>query len=226
MKKGIIFDMGDTLFYNKNISFKRAIERLYNNIKNQEIINKEEFIDKSYNVLQEIFNNRKELEFKMIDYLLYIKTLFDIEFNESLENIEEQFAYDSCDYILIDNVIDILKYFKSKNYPMILLSNTSFSKNIIVKILGDLSNYFDEIFVSSDYPFRKPNKCFFELGINKLNLAKRDIFYIGNDYNYDVLGSMNAGVNPIWFNENNIEKNTENNVKVIRNYLSLIEENF
>lgn len=227
MIKGIMFDMGDTLFYNTDISFIRSIEKLYESIINKENINKDFFIKKSYEILQEIFRGRKELEFKMIDYLFYIKKLFNIEYNNSLNQIEEEFAFNSCQYILIDNVKEILKYFKNKKYPLILLSNTSFSKNIIIKILGNLVDYFDEIIVSSDYPFRKPNKYIFELGINKFqNIDKQNIFYIGNDYNADVMGAINSGINPIWFNENKTENNSKNNVKKIKNYLELIEENF
>ena len=68
-------------------------------------------------------------------------------------------------------------------------------------MLGELNCFFDDIIVSSDYPFRKPNHYIFDLGVSKIKMDKKDIYYIGNSFYYDVCGSNESGINSIWFNE-------------------------
>lgn len=228
MNKTIIFDMGETLVHNVGMDFVKSLTFLYNISKNCNTT-QEDFIDKSYSLLKEIFVKRSELEFKMKDYINNLIELFELSINKNLDQIEEEFAFNSCDIIKVDYVNEILQYFKNKNYQLILLSNTSFSKNVVLKMLGDLALYFEKIIVSSDTVFRKPNKNFFDLAIKYSKNNSKHIYYIGNDYYYDVYGAYNAGINPIWFNEYNCEKN--NNLPdiscfEIKSYKELIDMKF
>jgi len=228
IKKGIIFDMGDTLVHNKNMTFISSISYLYDVSKNCKL-DKKLFIEEAHNILNEIFKNRKFIEFKMSDYIKYLIDLYELEINYSIDDLEEQFAFRSCTIELIDNVKELLEYFKNKQYKLILLSNTSFSRNVVLKMLGDLSHYFDCIILSSETIFRKPHCNIFELGIKQLNMDKNNIYYIGNDYYCDVYGAIMSGIKSIWFNENKVKKDDNFPIKnyiEIHNYNDLINMNF
>ena len=76
---------------------------------------------------------------------------------------------------------------------------------MIIKILGNLSSYFEDIIVSSEGVFRKPSRYFFEQGIDKFNFPKDKIYYIGNDLYADIYGAISVNIKPIWFNEKNLK---------------------
>ena len=47
--------------------------------------------------------------------------------------------------------------------------------------------------------FRKPNKRIFELALEKADLNPEDVWYIGDNYECDVVGARNAGIFPVWY---------------------------
>lgn len=228
MKKGILIDMGETIVHNYDINYELTLHKVYELIDNKKEIIENDFVNHSFKILNSIFKNRSYIEFKMVDYIKLIKDIFNIKFTISLEEVEQLFYLNCCKTTLVENIEQLLKYFKEKNYPIILLSNTSYSKNVIKNALGKLNKYFDDIIVSSDYPIKKPNVDIFNVGIAKINLNKENIFYIGNNYDVDIIGAYNAGINPIWFNENRtkIIKKEDITYLEINNFLDLISTSF
>ena len=47
--------------------------------------------------------------------------------------------------------------------------------------------------------FRKPNKRIFDLALEKAGLQAGEVWYIGDQYECDVKGSLNAGLTPVWY---------------------------
>ena len=228
MHKTIIFDMGETLVHNIDMDFTKSLEYLFESSKHCNV-KKDVFIEGGMKILNDIFNERKELEFKMIEYIKLLIDFYDLVYDKTIEELEEDFAFKSCKIEFVENSLQILQYFKNKNYQLILLSNTSFSRNVVVKMLDKMVDFFEHIIVSSETVFRKPNKYIFELGIKFSKNSIENIYYIGNDYYYDVFGSSNSNINSIWFNEKKLEKNNKYNVKKyieIRDFVELINMNF
>lgn len=227
MNKAILIDMGDTIINNYEIDYSKGLSCVYDKAINP-IISKEEYIKYGIGILENLFIVRKEIEFRMQDYLRQVNEYLNLKFDISYEKIEEIFAFNSSKVKLVSNIELFLKHLKQKQYQIIVLSNTSFSKNIIIKTLGELCQYFDDIIVSSDYSFRKPHFAFFNVGISRLNVDKENIYYIGNSYYYDVYGSYNAGIKSIWFNEQNemVDHTLKCEYKEIKSYTQLIGEDF
>lgn len=228
MHKTIIFDMGETLVHNIDMDFTKSLEYLFESSKHCNV-KKDVFIEGGMKILNDIFNERKELEFKMIEYIKLLIDFYELVYDKTIEELEEDFAFKSCKIEFVENSLQILQYFINKNYQLILLSNTSFSRNVVVKMLDKMVDFFEHIIVSSETVFRKPNKYIFELGIKFSKNSIENIYYIGNDYYYDVFGSSNSNINSIWFNEKKLEKNNKYNVKKyieIRDFVELINMNF
>ena len=226
--KCILFDMGETLIHNKKVDFEKSILLLYERSKFCNV-DKETFLSYSNGLLKELFEKRIEIEFKMIDYIGLLVNIFGLSFDVSLSQIEEEFAFNSCEIEEIEGGKEILKYFKDKNYKLVLVSNTSFSKNVIIKMLGDMSFYFDDFIVSSEMVFRKPNKNIYLVALRKLSFNKNDVYFIGNDYICDVCGPYSVGIKSIWFNENKLKINRDNNINPyleIEKYKHLIDIRF
>lgn len=51
----------------------------------------------------------------------------------------------------------------------------------------------------NNYMFCKPNKRIFALALEKAELQPEDVWYIGDWYEGDVKGSLNAGLQPVWY---------------------------
>ena len=52
---------------------------------------------------------------------------------------------------------------------------------------------------SSDYMFRKPSKILFDIAIRKSGLSSDEIWYCGDNPHADVEGAHNAGIFPVWY---------------------------
>lgn len=46
----------------------------------------------------------------------------------------------------------------------------------------------------------KPNIKIFNYTLDKLDLKKEEVVHIGDLYGSDILGALNAGIDPIWIN--------------------------
>lgn len=51
----------------------------------------------------------------------------------------------------------------------------------------------------SEYMYRKPNRRIFELALEKAGLEAADVWYIGDQYQCDIVGAANAGLFPVWY---------------------------
>ena len=49
------------------------------------------------------------------------------------------------------------------------------------------------------FMFRKPNKRIFDLALEKAGLQPDEVWYIGDQYECDVKGSLHAGLLPVWY---------------------------
>ena len=58
---------------------------------------------------------------------------------------------------------------------------------------------FEFIIATSEYMFRKPNKRIFQLALEKAELNPEDVWYVGDNYECDVVGARNAGIFPVWY---------------------------
>ena len=60
-------------------------------------------------------------------------------------------------------------------------------------------NDFEFILTSSEYMFRKPHARIFQLALEKAGLQPEEVWYIGDDYQCDVVGARNAGIFPVYY---------------------------
>ncbi len=61
-----------------------------------------------------------------------------------------------------------------------------------------LTSYFEVILISGDLGYRKPHLSVFEQLISELGVEGDQIFFIGDDWESDIQGAKEAGLNPVW----------------------------
>ncbi len=67
-----------------------------------------------------------------------------------------------------------------------------------------IDNYFNAVFTSEDAGAQKPHKEIFQHALKNVNAKKSESIMIGDDLESDIQGSMNFGMDQIFFNPNGI----------------------
>ena len=120
---------------------------------------------------------------------------------------------------LIDGAIDLLDYLKSKKYKLFIITN-GFKEVQHKKLVNSgLQRYFDKVFISEEVKAPKPDPVIFEHAIKSGNAKKASSLMIGDDYDVDIKGALNFGIDAVFFSpEKDIcrqKKETFQNNKVI-----------
>lgn len=90
-----------------------------------------------------------------------------------------------------DGIKEIIVGLKERGYKTALLSDMPIEKKL--KYLG-LEEIWDCAFSSEDTNYLKPHPAPFLRLIDCLGVQPKQILYIGNNYNYDVLGARGLGI--------------------------------
>ena len=105
---------------------------------------------------------------------------------------------------LFDGTIEILDYLKPK-YNLHIITNG------FAEIQGNkldnsyISHYFKTMTNSEMAGVKKPNKKIFDYALNLAKAKKENSIMIGDCIEADVQGALDAGLDAIFFNENNIQ---------------------
>ncbi len=124
-----------------------------------------------------------------------------IELSISGAKLDEVFWNAAAPGVPTAGIKDFLDFLKKQGIRTGVISNISYGtealKNRINSVLPE--NEFEFIIATSEYMFRKPNKHIFELALEKAGLQAEDVWYIGDQYECDVVGARNAGLFPVWY---------------------------
>lgn len=126
---------------------------------------------------------------------------------KTLNNILNYYAncYD------IDNkeeVVKTLEYLKDK-YQMVVLTNwfTKYQKNRLDK--ANVSKFFSKV-IGADKTLVKPNKDSFLKAKGLTNVT--NCIVIGDNYDKDIVGALNVGMNAIYLNYKRLKTNYKNTI--------------
>ena len=94
-----------------------------------------------------------------------------------------------------------LEYLKDKGVRTAVISNIAYDPFVFAERINRLlpENTFEFILTSSNYMFRKPNNRIFDLALEKAGLKPDEVWYIGDQYECDIKGAINAGLFPVWY---------------------------
>lgn len=229
--KVIVMDLGGTIIDTVKVDFEKGLKTLYDKYTLKQV-SYEEVLNQFNLIINESFKKRSndDFEINFKNCLNYIDKVVGLIDNVDYEKLEYEFVDISMKRQLVDDVLLFLENVKRKNIPLFILSNSCFSTNELKHELCKfkINDYFVEVFSSADYLMRKPNKIIFDLVINYLKRNKyiknpSEVWYIGNDYNIDMVGSNNASITGVWLNRLQ-NKNRENlNIISVNSYKTLIK---
>ncbi|WP_125722307.1 YjjG family noncanonical pyrimidine nucleotidase [Flavobacterium ustbae] len=203
----IFFDLDHTLWdFDKNseMAFDRIFKSKYQEIITQDFI--KEYIpinqecwrlyqnDKITH--QELRYNRLKFSFDALNYVISEENILAIA-NDYIEYLTDN-------NYLFDGALEVLEYLKPK-YNLHIITN-GFAQVQDKKINNaSLGGYFSTITNSELAGVKKPNSIIFDYALKLANTSKENSIMIGDDFEADVNGALNAGLDAIFFNEKKLD---------------------
>ena len=222
----IFFDLDNTLWDHrrnayltiKNLFNKEEITLKYN-------INFEEFHSAYHEINEKLWEQIRDGE---IDKEYLRKHRFYDTFNRfGIDNLElsmyfeEHFLDKILNYNhLVEGAEYILDYLKAKNYTLHIISNGFQEVTERKCILSKIDHYFQTITSADSVGVRKPNPAIFEYSLGLSEAKKEESILIGDDWIADVIGAQEFGMDVIFFDVLNENKDVEN-LKVIKHLLEI-----
>ena len=103
--------------------------------------------------------------------------------------------------ILFPNAVETLEYLKAKYSLHIITNGFSEIQHIKLKSSG-ISSFFANVFTSEMVGYHKPHPAIFRHAMSCTNAKKTECLMVGDDYEADIVGAKNAGIDQIFFTPN------------------------
>ena len=209
LPKMILFDYGQTLFsqdeYNSLDGYTAVMEHI--------TVNKEQITAEAMAALErkiylqcsDIYGYKKKREWRvelpMKRILHYIMEYYGLESEKSCEELSIIYWDAACNAVPTNGCKSMLLYLQEKGFRIGIVSNLAYSKEALQrrlqKYLPEVN--FEIILSSCDLIFRKPEAAIFDLAFAKSKLKPDEIWYCGDDSIWDVEGSYEVGMTPVWY---------------------------
>lgn len=206
--KMVLFDYGQTLVAEQKFDgVKGTAAVLQHAVKNKYHLSAEQVQAKANELNQELgrFDPEKrhlcQIEIPNTMFTPYLYESQGIEIALSNAEIDTVFWNAAAPGVPTEGIKDFLEYLKNKGIRTGVISNISYNPTVVAERINRLlpENTFEFIITSSNFMFRKPNKRIFDLALEKAQLRPDEVWYIGDQYECDVKGALNAGLLPIWY---------------------------
>lgn len=208
LPKMILFDYGQTLIAEQKFDGVRGTAAILQHaVKNkyhltaQQVQDKAETINREFGRFDPAKRHLSQIEIPNTMFTPYLYESLGIEIALSNAEIDTVFWNAAAPGTPTEGIADFLAYLKSKGIRTGVISNICYAPSVVADRINSLlpDNAFEFIITSSNYIFRKPNKRLFDLALEKADLPVDEVWYIGDQYECDIKGALNAGLFPVWY---------------------------
>ena len=181
------------------LSFYEPINLKYWKLYRDEKVTKE---DLRYNRLKETFD---ALQFTVEDQIIHQLSEDYITFLSSFNHV-------------YDGTYQILDYLKTK-YKLHIITN-GFKEAQTNKLKSSkLDHYFETVTSAESAGVKKPNPQIFNHALNSAKAETKNSIMIGDNYEADILGALNIGLDAICFNYHNVQEQPD--IKFVNHLLDI-----
>jgi putative hydrolase of the HAD superfamily len=228
MIKAIIFDFGQTLAdsaHGFRAAEKQAQMRIFADLK---LESWEKFIS-TYRKVRRQFHTEYNFSRKALWQHLYncFQRQPDPQFLEQCEHEYWQTAKAAT--TLFPETQQVLEKLASR-YKIGLVTNTQVQGqlwNHRVNRFPQLQRLFEVIIVAGESGVpAKPDPAVFMLCLEKLAVNAAEAVFVGDDWNIDICGAMNAGIQPVWLRHHRVHRTwpqVKGSVPVVTNLEQLLD---
>jgi putative hydrolase of the HAD superfamily len=217
----VFFDLDHTLWdFDKNsaLAFEKIFKINALDVDSQQFLRHYEPINLAYwKLYREEKIDKESLRFgRLNDAFSAINVKLDIEVIYKLS--EDYITHLTTFNHLFENTIEILDYLRLK-YNLHIITNGF--KEVQHKKLSqsNIDHYFKTVTNSEMVGVKKPNPQIFNYAIDLAKTSVNQSIMIGDNYEADILGAHNIGMDTIFFNMKN--QNVDSDIKQIENLIDL-----
>lgn len=202
----VIFDCGDTLVHlypSKSRILTEFLKEKGINAKIKDIKNAYRIVDFSFKQNLSVQNNLHLKNEFLIKLNLEIFKILGLSRNNGKWARELLFKFNIYkNWKLFPDVIPTLQLLKQKGFILAVLANWDNKLQDLLERLK-IINYFSLVVSSSAAKLEKPDPKIFRSVIRKLNIDHSEVYYVGNEYETDVMGARKAKIKPILIDRSN-----------------------
>jgi putative hydrolase of the HAD superfamily len=219
--KHIFFDLDHTLWdFDKNsaLTFEKIFEVHALSVNTRDFLEVYERINLSYwKLYREEKIDKASLRYKRL------KDTFDAVGYQVSDTIINQLSEDYITYLttfnhLFDGTIELLDYLKI-DYELHIITNGFEEAQQRKMDNSNISKYFGTITNSESAGVKKPNPIIFNHALQSSKAKPEESIMIGDNYEADILGAIDVGLDVILFNYHNY--NAEPHIKQVNQLVDL-----
>lgn len=149
-----------------------------------------------------------KIEIERLKKERFIKTFPSVSEEEALSLSKTYLFYLQKAGFLIEGAEEVLKNLYGR-YRLILLSNgLAATQEGRLKAAG-IYHYFDSVITSESAGYAKPDKRIFDAALKGAKSKAEEALMVGDNFNADIEGAINAGMDACWYNPQNDEKDSK-----------------
>ena len=140
---------------------------------------------------------------------------------------DQRFAGPMADWpevTAVDGAVDTLRELSTHARCCLATNARDSSEQDIRRALAqvELDQYIEAVFCFQSLGVIKPDRAFFDLICKKLRLPAEEIAMVGDSYDTDIKGALNAGMRAFWFNPHTDESRSHHGVITIHTLHELL----
>ena len=126
---------------------------------------------------------------------------------------------------VMDGADSILELFRSIDLPVVIITNGNFEMQKRTLEMLDLDKNVHSLLAPTNSLEMKPNPGLFEKAISITGADKSRSIMIGDTWQHDILGAINAGITPVWINRRMVSRPDDLDVLEIKSLQDLFHFN-
>ena len=201
-KKAILFDVDDTL-YDQTVPFKEAYSEYFGD---KPAVSAEVIYPVTRKYSDQVYHQAMMGEITMEEVYIYrLQKAFE-EFGiwiRDKEALEFQAMYaERQRHIHMSLLMEEILAYCSERAKLGIITNgpSEHQWNKVKSLKAERWIPHENIFVSADVGVLKPDRGIFDYAKRSMNLEDMDVWFVGDAFELDVKGALNAGWNAVWMN--------------------------
>ena len=206
--KMILFDYGQTLVNEAKFDGVKGTEAVMKYaVRNEHNLTAKEIQDKANEINKELgrFDPAKRHLFQIeVPNHMFTRFLYEslgIELSLKSEDIDRVFWNAAAPGKPTEGIERFLMFLQEQGIRTGVVSNISYAGKVVEERIQSVipENDFEFVIATSEYLYRKPNPAIFRLALEKAHLSPEEVWFVGDQYECDIVGAKNAGLFPVWY---------------------------